>query len=345
MNKQSILFIINPISGTKGKANLGALIHDRLNLSAFDYDIVYTQYAGHASELSINAVSQKKNIIVAVGGDGTINEVARTLVHTDAVLGIIPFGSGNGLARHLHIPMNPEQAIDIIDKYVVRKLDYGLIDGQPFFCTCGVGFDAFVSFKFASSERRGLLSYLENTLKEGLKYKPETYVIENEDGTQHFDAFLIACANASQYGNNAYIAPKASMEDGLFDVIIMEPFNAIEAPQIAIQLFNKTLDHNSHIKMFRSKKIKIYREHSGEAHCDGEPILTGKEINIELKKQGINMLINPDFFETSPKENIFQIFVERFRDISRLHNEFIKKSESFNKSIIKTIKRGTRYKD
>ena len=125
----------------------------------------------------------------------------------------------------------------------------------------------------------------------------------------------------------------------------MEPFNAIEAPQIAIQLFNKTLDHNSHIKMFRSKKIKIYREHSGEAHCDGEPILTGKEINIELKKQGINMLINPDFFETSPKENIFQIFVERFRDISRLHNEFIKKSESFNKSIIKTIKRGTRNKD
>ena len=339
MSKQSILFIINPISGTKAKTNLGTLIHSKLNLEMFDYDIAYTQYAGHASELSINAVNQNKNIIVAVGGDGTINEVARTLVHTDSILGIIPFGSGNGLARHLHIPMNPELAIDIINKRVIRRLDYGLIDGHPFFCTCGVGFDAFVSFKFATSERRGMLSYLENTLKEGVKYKPETYIIENEDGTQHFDAFLIACANASQYGNNAYIAPKASMEDGLFDVIIMEPFNALEAPQIAIQLFNKTLDHNSHIKMFRSKKIRIYREHCGEAHCDGEPILTGKEINIELRNQGINMLINPDFFEVGNKDNPFQIFVERFRDISRLHNEFIKKSGKLNKSIIKTIKR------
>lgn len=339
MDKQSILFVVNPISGTKAKANLDELIHNKLNSDVFDYDIVYTQYAGHASELSVNAVKQNENIIVvAVGGDGTINEVARTLVKSNATLGIIPFGSGNGLARHLRIPMNPEAAIDIINKKIVRRLDYGLIDGRPFFCTCGVGFDAFVSFRFAESERRGKLSYLENTLKEGLKYKPETYLIENEDGTQHYKAFLIACANASQYGNNAYIAPKASMEDGLLDVIIMEPFSAIEAPQIAIQLFNKTLDHNSHIKMFRSKKIRIYREHDGKAHCDGEPIMTGTEINIELRTRGINMLVNPEIYEIDSKENIFQMFAERFREISKLHNELLRKSENLNKSIINSIR-------
>ena len=150
--------------------------------------------------------------------------------------------------------MNPEKALKVISEFDIRSLDYGLINGTPFFCTCGVGFDAFVSSKFATSGKRGLLSYIENTLREGLKYKPDTYEIEIEGEKQTHKAFLIACANASQYGNNVYIAPEASMSDGLMDVTIMEPFTMLEAPQIAIQLFNKNITQNSRIKTFKCRQ-------------------------------------------------------------------------------------------
>lgn len=336
MRKQHILFIVNPISGTRSKNHLDNLICDMLDLTQYDYEIAYTQYAGHASELAAAARLKQLDIVVAVGGDGTVNEVARTLVHSTTALGIIPYGSGNGLARHLHIPMHPEQAIRLINRKEIRQLDYGLIDSRPFFCTCGVGFDAFVSYKFANSTRRGMLSYLENALREGLNYEPETYLIETEETTEQYEAFLIACANASQYGNNAYIAPKASMEDGLFDVIIVEPFSAIEVPQLAIQLFNKTLDRNSHIKTFRTKKLRIHRQHGGEAHCDGEPILTDKDVHIELKRKGINVVVNPDIYVTG-KDNLIQVITERFRELAKLHDEFVRRGDTLNKSIFRTI--------
>ena len=144
--------------------------------------------------------------------------------------------------------MNPEGAMQVLADCQIKSLDYGIINGTPFFCTCGVGFDAFVSSKFAQSGRRGLLTYIENTLKEGLKYQPDTYEMEIDGEKKQFKAFLIACANASQYGNNVYIAPHASMSDGLMDVTVMEPFNVLEAPQIAIQLFSKTITQNSKIR-------------------------------------------------------------------------------------------------
>ena len=138
-----------------------------------------------------------------------------------------------------------------------------VINDLPFFCTCGMGFDAFISYKFAGAGKRGPMTYIENVLKEGLKYKPETYEVEIEDEKEpmRYNAFLIACANASQYGNNAYIAPKATMTDGLMDVIIMEPFTAFDAPQISIDIINKTLDKNSKIKTLKAKRIHIHLIH------------------------------------------------------------------------------------
>ena len=181
--KKKIVFVVNPISWTQGKRAILKWIDERINRTLYDYTIVKTQYAGHAEKIAATAAKEKVDIVVAIGGDGTINEIGRALIHTDTALGIIPCGSGNGLARHLQIPLEPKAAIDIINESSVACIDYGKINNIPFFCTCGVGFDAFVSLKFADSGKRGLLTYLENTLHESLSYKPETYEIENEEGT------------------------------------------------------------------------------------------------------------------------------------------------------------------
>ena len=256
-SKKEIVFIVNPISGTHSKEFILHQIEKRLDHSLYNYTIRKTEYAGHAIEIARQAAEEKKDIVVAIGGDGTINEIGRSLIHTDTAMGIIPCGSGNGLARHLHIPLEARGAIDVLNQGYIKTIDYGTIDSRPFFCTCGVGFDAFVSLKFADSGKRGLLTYLENTLHESLTYRPETYEIENSSGTVRYKAFLIACANASQYGNNAYIAPQASLTDGMMDITILEPFTVLDVPALSFQLFNKTIDQNSRIKTLKEKKITI----------------------------------------------------------------------------------------
>ena len=221
---KNIAFIVNPISGTKAKNRVGKLIRELLDLQQFSPTVVVTEYAGHATQLAQHFALEGYYAVVAVGGDGTVNEVASGLIGSNTALGILPNGSGNGFARHLDISTRMNRAIEMLNSSEVINVDYGMVNNQPFFSTCGVGFDAFVSLKFADSGKRGLLTYLENTLHESLTYQPETYEIENEEGTMKFKAFLIACGNASQYGNNAYIAPHASLTDGLMDVTILEPF-------------------------------------------------------------------------------------------------------------------------
>ena len=292
--KVKVIFIINPISGTVGKGHIVGMVPQYLGDDRFEVDIKYTEHSGHAAELARQAASRAFDIAVAVGGDGTVNEVARSLVHTETALGIVPCGSGNGLARHLGIPMNPSGALRVIADCNIEKLDYGMINDTPFFCTCGVGFDAFVSSKFAESGKRGLLSYIENTLREGLKYRPDTYDIEVDGEKQHYKAFLIACANASQYGNNVYIAPQASMSDGLMDVTIMEPFNVLEAPQIAIQLFNKSIDTNSRIRTFKCHRLHIHRNAPGVIHFDGDPKQEGQDLDVRLVESAIHVVVNKE---------------------------------------------------
>lgn len=302
-----ILFIVNPISGGENKAGIPGLVKDRLDKNKYnEYKIVNTEHSGHAVELARNAVAEGYDVVVAVGGDGTVNEVGRGLIGSKTAMGVIPMGSGNGLGRHLMIPMHPAKAIDVINRGVVHCLDYGLINGHPFFCTCGMGFDAFISMKFAESGKRGPMTYVENVLKEGIKYKPEVYELDDEEGVNHYKAFLISVANASQYGNNAYIAPHASMHDGLLEVIVMEPFNMLEAPQVAIDLFNKTLDKSSKIKTFRSRHLTIHRQHDGAIHYDGDPIMAGKDIDISVVHEGINIVVNPDADKTAREPNVMQ---------------------------------------
>ena len=301
--KKKIVFIVNPISGTKSKEGLKALIDDIIDKERFECAIVRTEYAGHASVIASQCVADGTDICVAVGGDGTVNEVARSLVHSQTALGIIPCGSGNGLARHLCLPMDMKGALEIINMGETDHFDYGVINDQPFFCTCGMGFDAFVSLKFTESGKRGLATYVENVLKEGLTYQPDTYTVKDESGLHHYKAFLIACANAAQYGNNAYIAPGASMQDGLLDVIVMEPFNVFEASTIAVDLFSKTLNNNSHIKRFQSRQIHIHRERPGAVHFDGDPINMEKEIDVKIIPLGLLAVVNPKAVEDSAQPN------------------------------------------
>ena len=341
--KTTITFILNPISGTHKKDHIPALIEKMIDIERFEYDIRQTEYKGHAAEITKACVAEGRDVVVAIGGDGTVNEVARSLVHTNTALGIIPCGSGNGLARHLCLPLDIRKALQIINQCKIESFDYGVINNLPFFCTCGMGFDAFISLKFAEAGKRGPITYVENVLKEGLKYKPDTYEVEDETGAKKYKAFLIACANASQYGNNAYIAPHATMKDGLLDVVILEPFTAFDAPQISIDLFNKTLENNSKIKTFKTKRIHIHRSEPGAIHYDGDPMMTGTDIDINIEPEGIRIVTNPDVIEDERQPNfLLNVFSDFFNNINNVREDINKQSrriQVINKVLLRKLTR------
>ena len=341
MSKKHITFIVNPISGGHQKDDILKMITELTDREQFDLDIRMTEYAGHAAEIATKSAQEGVDIVVAVGGDGTVNEVARSLTHTQTALGIVPCGSGNGLARHLCIPMNVRKAIEILNHCKIMEFDYGVVNDIPFFCTCGMGFDAFISLKFAEAGKRGPITYVENVLKEGLKYKPETYEVEDETGARRYKAFLIACANASQYGNNAYIAPEASMCDGVMDVIVMEPFTALEAPQISIDLFNKTLNQNSKIKHFQTQKIHIHRQTPGAIHYDGDPIMTDPDVDVHIEHLGIRIVTNPEATEDNSQPNpVLNAFSDLFNNINNVREDIEKggrKIQAINKLMLRKL--------
>lgn len=332
---KKIVCIVNPISGTrKDKKRLVELLSKHIDTQQYALEIVYTQRAGHATQLAAESAMQGVDIVVAVGGDGTVNEVARALIGTSTALAIIPCGSGNGLARHLHIPMEAKQAIEAINHGELQSIDYGLINGTPFFCTCGMGFDAFVSLKFAKAGRRGVLTYLEQTLLESLKYKPETYELETEDGTYRHQAFLIACGNASQYGNNAYIAPRATLTDGLLDVTVLEPFTVMDVPSLAFQLFNKTIDQNSRIKTFRCRRLTVKRTAPGIVHFDGDPMTTSEQVDIELVPAGLHVWLPGASGEEQSVLKRAQSYINGWKQLS---DTIVENLASHNRNLLKRL--------
>lgn len=313
-----VLYILNPISGSVKKARVKEHIERYTDSARIDYSIRFTEYAGHATEIASEAAAAGFDVVVAVGGDGTINEVGRALVHTDTAMGVIPCGSGNGLARHLMLPLNVRKAIEVINKLEIHSLDYGTINGHPFFCTCGMGFDAFISMKFANSGKRGAARYVRLVLQEGFRYQPEHYVLRyiplNDDGQplsevaveEEHDAYVITCANASQYGNNAYIAPQASMSDGIMDVVIMQKFNVLDAPQMGFNMMNKTLDRSCKVTTLKTKRLTIVRPQPAPVHYDGDPVEMGCELDIALIEKGIRVVVNPDADKQRRQPNRFQ---------------------------------------
>ena len=331
MNKMRLLFIANPISGTHDKQPIIDSLPQFLPEERFTWEVQWTTHRGHAAELAQQASKEGLDVCVAIGGDGTVNEVARSLCHSQTALAIIPMGSGNGLARHIQIPMDPDGALRVISECQIKALDYGTINDMPFFCTCGMGFDAFISEKFAGSGKRGLMTYIENTLRGGLTYQPDTYELEIDGQTEHHKAFLIACGNASQYGNNFYITPQASMSDGLLDVTIMEPFNVLEAPQIVMQMLNKTLDTNPRIRTFRCQSLKIHRPTPGVIHYDGEPAEAGTDITVQLVPKGLRVVVNGEANRNvTPMRHIFQDLYDQITgDIKSQQRKILAINKSF----------------
>lgn len=289
------LAIINPKSGTGSKDNIPALLAKAFSRTDIELYITYTKCAEHAYELAKNAVQEGVERVIAVGGDGTVNEIARGLVGSDTALGIIPKGSGNGLARALGLPMSAKKAIEIVATGETDLIDCCSANDRLFFCTCGMGFDADVSAAFAEAPFRGLLSYAKTAVERYISYKPSYYEVRLNDGRSiSQEAFVVAAANASQYGNNAHIAPSADMRDGLVDIVILRPFKMYELPQVTLQLFSKSLEDNINQEFYQTSAATIIRQQPGVVHLDGEPVEMDAHIDIKVHPLVISV-IRPSF--------------------------------------------------
>ncbi|MDE5868779.1 MAG: diacylglycerol kinase family lipid kinase [Muribaculaceae bacterium] len=289
---KQLMVIINPHSGTLSKDGMDqAIRHEAAKYSLFT-DIRFTGAPGDATILAQEAIEKGYYGVLACGGDGTVNETARALCGSEVALGIIPMGSGNGLARHLYIPLTIKGAMKVIAEDRVISCDYASANGQPFFCTFGVGFDAEVTYKFNSSEKRGLATYIQTTLDEFIKYRPEEYTIISNNQTISENALLIACCNASQYGNNAYIAPEASIKDGLLDITIIHKGSPVKLALAGLDILTGLVGKTAHATTFRTTDLIIRRKKAGPAHIDGEPADMTEEIEIKCHPGQLKIFTN-----------------------------------------------------
>ena len=296
---KNIAFIINPISGAKetqnAKRKLPKLIMQTLDMEQWLPNIVFTEYAGHATELAHQYARMGFDAVVAVGGDGTVNEVARGLKDTKTALGILPMGSGNGFARHMNIPIRPQKALEMINHSEPINVDYGLANGRLFVSTCGTGFDAVVADNFAGSNKRGFMTYLQNTLKVAFSYQPQTYHIVGDGLDVTHKAFLITFANANQWGYEAMIAPKASVQDGKMDIMLMSSHAILGSASLALRLFTGSIDNSYFMDTIRAKEITLEREEVAPFHIDGDPVEMDKDIHIKIVADGLKVLVEKRF--------------------------------------------------
>ncbi len=289
--KKRIIFVINPISGGKEKKDFPDIARKHFDEKVHDVQYFFTKYKGHANAIAEKAVSDNEaDVVVAVGGDGTINEVASALEGTKVAMGIVPRGSGNGLALSLKIPLDAGKALQTILGGRIIKIDTGVLNDMKFFNMAGLGFDAQISYKFADLKSRGLIGYIRTAFNEITTYKPSVYSLVIDDKSFSKKAFMISIANSSQYGNNAHIAPGALLNDGVLDVCIIKPFPLYLFSVLGIRMFTKTSDQSKYLEIIKGKNIRIKTERRNIVHLDGEPQLTEKEISILIKPSSLSVL-------------------------------------------------------
>lgn len=288
--RKRILFVINPISGGKKKTTFNKQVLEVLDLEKFDPTFKVTDHMNNAFELGRSAVAEGYDAVVAVGGDGTINELGAAILDTDMPLGIIPEGSGNGLALYLGIPLNESAAIRRINRFETTEVDAGVVNGRYFFNIAGLGFDASVSDRFATDNIRGPIGYLRSTINVLSKFQPSTYTLLIDGKEYRKEAFMISVANSPQYGNNAYIAPQASINDGLLDVCIVKKFPLYLFPKMIFHLFTKSADQSEYVEIIPGKEITILRDEKGPVHVDGEPVEMGKKLEITIKPNVLKVI-------------------------------------------------------
>lgn len=292
--KRKALFIINPISGGKKKDGVPELIEKHLDADLYSVVITFSDGVSHARQIAKEAVSHF-DLIVAVGGDGTVNEVASAMVGSDTVLGIIPYGSGNGLSRFLGISMDAAKAIAHLNTWKVEQIDSGKFNGRPFFNMAGMGFDAHISEVFSHGKKRGFSSYIKSSFSEISKYKAKNYHIAIDGKIYNRDAFMLSFANSSQYGNDAHISPNASVQDGLLDVCIIAQFPLWRFIEMGIRMVTKTADKTKYVEIIRGRDIKVTRNESGPVHLDGEPRITGIDNHIEAVPASLKVIVGAGF--------------------------------------------------
>jgi YegS/Rv2252/BmrU family lipid kinase len=289
--KKKIVFIINPISGLGKQKFAEDKINTFLDHDKYEASIDYTECPGHATELTTKAVAGGADIVVAVGGDGTVNEVGQALVNTKTAMGILPAGSGNGLARHLKIPAGFKKAIRIINKGTIKKIDTASINGRVFLSIAGVGYDAYVANQFAKAPKRGFFTYFSIVSGEYLKYKPKKYTI-NIDGKEITRrALLITFANSSQFGNNASIDPNAKLDDGFIDVCIVRRIPFLLVPFYVPMLFTKTFHKTHYIEIIRAKEATVTRKKGKSVHFDGDAVKMGNHLEMKINPLSLNIIV------------------------------------------------------
>lgn len=290
---KKLLVIINPISGVGKQRTIETILDSHLNHNLFDYEIRYTEYAHHASKIAEEACLRKcYDAIIAVGGDGSVNDVVSGIraAKSDVALGIIPCGSGNGLARHLKIPLSPKKAMEVINNFYSEKIDTITINGKVCASIAGVGFDALVAHKFSAAHTRGLQAYTEVIVSEYPFYKPTTYRLKIDGEEVERKALFVSFANSNQFGYNAVVAPSASLKDGLIDVCIVEQIPIIHMPIIAQLVYTKHFDLSQHVEIIKAKSVKVYNNEYEWVNLDGEAVKMGKELNISIDTESLKII-------------------------------------------------------
>lgn len=286
-----VCFILNPTSGTNRRQDVPGLLARYATAAGADFEIQPTQYAGHAEELARAAAASGFRVVVAVGGDGTVNEVARGLLGTGAALGIVPRGSGNGLARHLRLPLDVPGAVRRVCAPTFQRIDVGRINGRPFFCTAGLGFDAHVSKMFAQAGTRGLSTYVKVALREYRRYQPVPVQVELNEQVLTTSCYVLAFANAAQYGNNAYIAPRADIQDGLLDVCLIDALPFTRAVRVGLGLALGTLPTSGGAVYHTSHHIRVRTEHLLGFHVDGDYVDEAAEFEVTLEPLALEVAV------------------------------------------------------
>ncbi|HTM66145.1 MAG TPA: diacylglycerol kinase family protein [Flavipsychrobacter sp.] len=266
-----LVFIVNPRSGIDRQKAIQKTIEECLDHGQFTYEIQHTQYAKHGTLLAKEAANRGAYAVIAVGGDGSVNDVVKGLIDTDTALAIIPKGSGNGLARTLDIPLQEREAIGIINRKKTISIDIGYANEHPFISNAGVAFDALISEKFAKSLRRGLTVYSWLVTKHMWMYKEWEWEITIDGKRLKEKAFIINVANGRQFGYNFKIAPGASWTDGLLDVVIIRNFPKILGGIMALRLLKGTIIQSPYVKHYHAKEVIISHPKLKVIQVDGDP--------------------------------------------------------------------------
>jgi len=289
-NNTKALFIVNPFSGIGRHSEIEAHLHKVLDKEKFDYSVKYTEGIGHATELCKKGIEAGCQLIVAVGGDGTVNEVSRPLVGSNIPMGIIPSGSGNGLAHHLGIPMETDKAIRLINVGHIKTIDTVKANDHIFLSIAGIGFDALVARKFAKQKYRGFLKYVFISVTEFFPYEPTVFKMIADGRKIEREALFISFANSNQFGYNTVISPEAKIDDGLVDICIVKKFPAWVSPFLAPMLIAKKIDQTPYVEIIRAKEVIVKRKHK-YMNLDGEPVKLTKKLHIRVKPKSLTLIV------------------------------------------------------